>query len=371
MNYNFNQGTAAGTNSTVNSLADISGASYTGTLTNFALSGTTSNWVASTASVAASGYTTTSVSAVSSQTNITCNGAADGIASVTASGIGPYTYTWMPGGATTATVGFLSSGIYTVSVANACGLITRTINITQPSPISLSLTASSASVCAGNSATLTANGSGGTGSLTYSWTGSSASSTAVVSPTATMVYTLNASDANSCAKSGTIAVAVNAIPTVSLSAVANTVCVSNGTMALSGTPSGGVYSGTNVSGAAFTTSVSGTFTPLYTYTDPGTGCSNTATTTIVVNACTGVAVTDPAEAMPVSVYPNPGTGNFSISLYEPAFVSVTDLFGKIILSAKQLDAGSHPIDLSHEAEGMYVIRVQAKSGFAQLKVMKY
>lgn len=44
--YNFNQGTAQGSNSGITSLTDGSGNNANGTLTNFALTGTTSNWVA-------------------------------------------------------------------------------------------------------------------------------------------------------------------------------------------------------------------------------------------------------------------------------------------------------------------------------------
>jgi hypothetical protein len=46
-NYHFNQGTAGGTNAGVTSLTDASGNNNTGTLSSFALTGATSNWVAS------------------------------------------------------------------------------------------------------------------------------------------------------------------------------------------------------------------------------------------------------------------------------------------------------------------------------------
>lgn len=52
--YNFNQGVAGGSNPTVTTLPDISGNNITGTLTTFALTGTTSNWIASTASITGS-----------------------------------------------------------------------------------------------------------------------------------------------------------------------------------------------------------------------------------------------------------------------------------------------------------------------------
>jgi len=44
-NYHFNQGLAGGTNSSETTLIDASGNNYTGTLINFTLTGTTSNWV--------------------------------------------------------------------------------------------------------------------------------------------------------------------------------------------------------------------------------------------------------------------------------------------------------------------------------------
>ena len=43
--YKFNQGTASGSNSSVTSLLDFSGNSYSGTLNNFSLTGSSSNWV--------------------------------------------------------------------------------------------------------------------------------------------------------------------------------------------------------------------------------------------------------------------------------------------------------------------------------------
>jgi len=57
--YKFNQGKAGGSNSTVTSLTDFSGNKNTGTLENFALTGSGSNWVEG-ASLSV-GYTTTSV----------------------------------------------------------------------------------------------------------------------------------------------------------------------------------------------------------------------------------------------------------------------------------------------------------------------
>ena len=53
--YDFNHGVAGGNNAGVTTLTDYSGTSNNGTLTNFALTGTTSNWVASAADITSSG----------------------------------------------------------------------------------------------------------------------------------------------------------------------------------------------------------------------------------------------------------------------------------------------------------------------------
>jgi Concanavalin A-like lectin/glucanases superfamily len=53
--YTFDQGVAGGTNTGVNTLTDLSGNAYTGTLNNFALTGASSNWIASAANITSSG----------------------------------------------------------------------------------------------------------------------------------------------------------------------------------------------------------------------------------------------------------------------------------------------------------------------------
>jgi hypothetical protein len=356
MNYNYNQGTAGATNTTVTALPDLSGNAYNGTLTNFALTGATSNWVSSTASVTATGYSTTAASAVTSQTNISCNGTNNGIASVTASGIGPFTYTWIPAGGNAATATGLGAGNYTVMVANACATLTKTLSLTQAPAIVLNATAGSTAICVGSSSTLTANASGGTGTMTYTWSGGASSGTTVVTPTSNTVYTVHVTDANNCAKSATVGITVNALPSVSLTAASSSVCVNSGSIALTGTPSGGTYSGTNVSGTAFTPVSSGTFTPAYSFTNTTTGCSATATTTIVVSLCTGIEAVDVKETL-ISIYPNPNNGAFTIALFSRAEVSIANAIGSQVLASQTMEAGIHSLDLSKEAGGIYFVKV--------------
>lgn len=368
MNYDFNQGVAGATNTTITTLSDLSGNAYNGTLTNFALTGSTSNWVSSSASVTASGFSNSSVSAVSSQTNVSCNGAANGTASVTASGTGPFSYTWTPSGGNAPTASGLSAGVYTVTIANTCTNTSQIISITQPPALSLNASAAGTVICEGGTSTLTATGSGGTGTLSYTWSTGSTSNTTSVNPASTSVYTVNAKDANNCATSATVGVTVNALPSVSLTATAANVCVNSGSIALTGTPAGGSYSGTNVSGTAFTPATSGTFTPAYSFTNSTTGCANTATTAIVVSQCTGI---EESKNIPsASIYPNPNTGVFTVELEVAALLTVTDVTGSHVLISETLAAGTHSLDLSREASGVYFVKLTGAAKQTILRLVK-
>ena len=59
-----------------------------------------------------------SVTATSSQINVTCNGGSDGSATVVASGGTSFTYSWSPSGGSNATASGLSAGNYSCTITN-------------------------------------------------------------------------------------------------------------------------------------------------------------------------------------------------------------------------------------------------------------
>ncbi len=72
------------------------------------------------------------VTATSSQINVTCNGGSDGSATVVASGGTTFTYAWSPSGGTNATASGLSAGNYACTITNQCGnATTQTFIITE------------------------------------------------------------------------------------------------------------------------------------------------------------------------------------------------------------------------------------------------
>lgn len=97
--------------------------------------------------------------AISSPTNVTCNGLSNGAANVNATnGTLPYTYSWTPAGGNTANATGLFAGNYTVSVSDAAGcVVTKTATITEPAAINANTSVS------GNTITAITSGA------TYQW----------------------------------------------------------------------------------------------------------------------------------------------------------------------------------------------------------
>ncbi len=141
----------------------------------------------------------TAITATQSQTNITCNGASNGMASVSASGgTGSLTYSWSPAGGTAATATGLSNGSFTCTItdANSCSII-KTFTITQPLAITASVVSTASPGCGLTNGAITISASGGTGSLTYSWSplgGTTSTATGIGAGS----YTCTVKDANNC-----------------------------------------------------------------------------------------------------------------------------------------------------------------------------
>lgn len=135
-------------------------------------------------------------------TNINCNAACDGTATVTATGgTAPYAYLWNDVTAQTTPVATnLCAGTYAVEVTGADGCVAAAVvTLTQPSPLGFSLANAHNPLCNGDtSGTITVIPSGGTLSYTYAWApGGQTGLTATGLGANT--YTVTVTDANGCA----------------------------------------------------------------------------------------------------------------------------------------------------------------------------
>jgi hypothetical protein len=160
-------------------------------------------------STGCSGTASTSISqpkpvrdSIKSVTGVGCYGGNGGTATAgVKGGTYPYSYVWSPGGSTLVTASGLSAGSYTVTITdmNGCSASTSApiATITQPTPISESLSGISYPGCNGGKGTATVAVSGGIIPYTYIWTGA-LSTTATCTKLTAGSYTVTVKDKNSC-----------------------------------------------------------------------------------------------------------------------------------------------------------------------------
>ena len=178
---------------------------------------------------------------------------------------------------------------YTYTDANGCMNSASTSIAVNTAP---SVTQSPISAICDNSGILTLTGGSPAGG-TYSGTGVTGSDFDPAAGTQMITYTFT--DANGCMNEASETITVNPAPMVTQSAI-SAVCSNSGMLALTGgSPAGGTYSGTGVTGSDFNPTA-GTQTVTYTFTD-GNGCMEDASATITVNTAPTVEFTSPVSTM--------------------------------------------------------------------------
>ena len=231
---------------------------------------------------------------ISSFSNVTCNGAANGTVTVTASGgTAPYTYAWN-NGQTTATAVNLGPGTYTVTVTGASGSGTATASrvITQPSGMTLTVNSGSAITCAQNSANISVTVQGGVSPYAYNWT--NGANTQQTSVTQAGTYTVTVTDNSGCTKTATANVSANTTAPTAVVAQPATLTCNVTSLSLNGTGSSTganfTYAWTATNGGSIVTGATtlnpvvnacGTYT--LTVTNTVNGCTATASRTVVCN----------------------------------------------------------------------------------------
>jgi gliding motility-associated-like protein len=137
------------------------------------------------------------VISISSQTNVSCFGACDGVATASVSGgVTPYVYSWSNGNVS-AIAPNLCAQIYTVSVTDAAGCVASTsVTIIEPPQLTVGIVANNPKCFGATNGSGIASALGGTPAYTYSWSSGGSSSTS--SPLGAGTYVLLVTDANGC-----------------------------------------------------------------------------------------------------------------------------------------------------------------------------
>jgi gliding motility-associated-like protein len=305
----------------------------------------------------------TALVATTSQTNVLCNGATTGAASVNVSGgISPYSYSWSPTVGTGASLNGLAAGTYVCTVTDANGAsVVKTFIITEPTALTATTSQTNVTCNAGTNATASVVVSGGTSAYTYLWspTGGTA---ATASGLTAGAYTCTVTDANGCSiqKAFTVTqpTALTATTTQTNVAIngastgAASVVVSGGTASYTyaWSPSGGT-------GATATNLVSGTYTctitdangcivtKTFTITEPTALTATTSQVNVVCNGfATGSATVSVSGAVSPYTYswsPSGGTGATASNLAAGVYVgTITDANGAVITKTVTITQGA-------------------------------
>jgi gliding motility-associated-like protein len=208
--------------------------------------------------------------------------------STTLTATGATTYSWAPGGMTTAsiTVSPAATTTYTVTGTSLGCTSTDavTVSVLANAPISAG---PDVSVCIGASTVLT-----GTGGVSYTWNnGLGNGNNFTVSPVVTTTYSVTGTNASGCVGTDAITVTVNPLPTV-VAGAPQTVCA--GTPVTLTATGATTYSWDNgiTQGVAFTPAA----TTTYTVTGTTLGCTNTSSVLVTVNPLPTV-VAGPAQTV--------------------------------------------------------------------------
>ena len=253
---------------------------------------------------------------------------------------------------------YSAAGTFTdviASLINGCDSTITTAIMVNSLP---TITVNSGTICSGSSFTMAPNGG-----LTYTYTGGSN----VVSPTSDASYTVTGADNNNCENTAVSSVTVSALPTIMATTNNSLLCVGEtATLSVTGGATTYTWSTTET-----TTDIEVSPTVQTTYTVEGTdgnGCSNTTNITQDVNVCTGVNSIAAANNA-LTIYPNPFNGIVNIHVTSTYKITVLDVLGKIVYS-EQLEEGTHAINLSRYASGLYIVKAENNDHTKTIRLVK-
>jgi len=314
---------------------------------------------------------------VSSVTNVACNGASTGSATVNVTvGSPQYTYLWN-NGQTTATASGLAAGNHQVIVTDALGciVIIDTV-ITEPAAIATLFTSTQAT-CGNTNGTATAASTGGSPAYTYQWSNGQTNPTA--SNLAAGNYSVSITDSKGCVTMQTVSVPGIGGP---VAAVNPNVTIIVGNSAPLTATGGGTYVWSHGAGtSAILVAPSITTEYCVTVTDIN-NCSDTACVTVFVKEpLTDCSTESPAESfyLPNAFSPD-GNGENDLFMiqhgkyYEDCirevYIAIYSRWGEKVFESDDLHFtwdGTFKNNLQNTAVYVYYLKASMKDGGEVIK----
>ncbi|MFN6076521.1 MAG: T9SS type A sorting domain-containing protein [Fluviicola sp.] len=228
-------------------------------------------------------------------------------------------------------------------------------------------------VCNGDSLLLNGNGS----NMTFVWN-NGISNAVLFAPTTSTTYTVVATDnVSACQSQLSQLVTVNPLPNVGLTSAIPSPFCGGQNVVLTGTPSGGSMTqlsgpSSALTGTTFNASAPGSWNIEYEFTDAN-GCTNTNVLPIVVDCMLGLEIKASEGLM--NAYPNPTTGNFTVSSKDNinGIVQLYNELGQLVYELEINGVNSKQIELKNIAPGTYQLKItsngQVYSG--KMNVIKF
>ncbi|MBN8702124.1 MAG: choice-of-anchor L domain-containing protein [Bacteroidetes bacterium] len=215
-------------------------------------------------------------------TNVTCNGDGDGSATFTVLGSGSFSYNWSTG-STSNSITNLNGGLYTVTVSGNNCVTTLSVNIIEPSALTINSFSSISPNCNINNWLIIPSVAGGTGAYSYNWA-PGGQTTSTISGATPGVYSLTVNDANNCTSSLTTTFAPTPIipDTVNIATTTHVLCNNGNNGSITTTVTGNnLPHNYTWSNGSTTTNINNLISGTYTVTlKDANNCISTATTTI-------------------------------------------------------------------------------------------
>lgn len=295
--------------------------------------------------------------------NVSCDGAADGVATVSATGGCPsYSYQWS-NGATTSTVTGLAVGTYTVTITDGGGATSvQTVVLTSPAVVIAN--GVTTSTCSGDSTgdiDVTAAGGNDCAGYTFLWSNGATSEDLTGLTAGT--YSVTVTDASGCTGTQSFTVGTFAAPSPAITATGN---VLNSVQTWSSYQ--WLFNGGNISGAnanTYTATQNGVYSLMVTDSN---GCSGVSDTVHVVLEGINGQLGDWAE---LSIFPNPAQDAFKLRTASPIGYAITvnihDMFGRSVFAKGLPQLGQEvDFDISNLAAGTYMVEVSSDLGQRKL-----
>jgi len=169
---------------------------------------------------------------------------------------------------------------------------------------------------------------------------------------------------------------VNPLPTgVSFSGLDSTYCSTDAYVTMTGSPAGGIFTGTGgvADNEFYPATGVNTYVITYTYTD-SMDCSSSSSQSVEVLNCTGIAENE--EAFRLKVYPNPNTGFFKIELAfknaQIAELIIVNSLGQEIFTqsiAPFEGVYAMQVNLNQQSPGIYHLQLISESGVANTRLI--